>query len=152
MADAFPRPRRDRILRIVLVVSLALNLAVAGLAVGMALRGHDGRPPRGFDMSLGPIGQALAPQDRAAIRDSLRQRGDLSGPRSNRQEDLDALLAALTRQPFDEDAMRIALATPVDRMSQLQASAVSALADRIGAMTDGERAAFAARLEAGRHR
>lgn len=152
MADPFPTPRRARIMRIVLVVSLALNLAVAGLAAGVALRGHDGRPPRGFDMTLGPIGQALAPQDRAAIRDTLRGRGDGAGLRFNRQKDLDTLMAALTAEPFDAAALRSALATPVARITKLQTDAVAALADRIIAMTPDERASFAARVQSGRHR
>lgn len=150
MAEALPRPRRERILRIVLVLSLALNLAILGLAAGFALRDQDGRPPRGFDISLGPIGQALAPEDRAAIRDSLRGRSE--GPRlqSNRQDEINTLMTALTQEPFDEAALRAALATPVNRMSKLQSDAVDALADRIAAMTQEQRAAFAGRLQFGR--
>ena len=150
MADVLPRPRRERILRIVLVLSLALNLAVLGLAAGVALRDKDGRPPRGFDISLGPIGQALAPEDRAAIRDSLRGRGEDSRLRYSRQGEIDTLMTALTQEPFDEAALRAALATPVNRISQLQSDAVDALADRIAAMTPDQRSDFAGRLQFGR--
>ena len=148
MADPFPPSRRTRMLRIALAVSLAINLAVVGLTLGMVLRGHDGRPPRDFDMSLGPVARALAPEDRAAIRDSLRSRRDLE-PRRDRSADLDALIAALGATPYDPAALRAALEAPADRFARVQAVAAQALADRIDTMTAEERAALASRLQDG---
>ena len=145
MADAFPTSRRTRVRRIVLAVSLALNLAVAGLAGGMALRGHDGRPPRDFDMSLGPVARALDPADRAAIRETLRARRD-PAPRRARAADLQELIDAVSATPYDAANLRAALEAPAARMAEFQASAARALADRIDGMTPDARAALAARL------
>ena len=148
MADPFPPSRRTRVLRIVLAVSLALNLAVAGLAVGIALGGRDGRPPRDFDMSLGPVARALAPEDRAAIREALKGRADLAA-RRGRGADLQALIAALAATPYDAQALRTALEAPAARAAQVQAAAARALADRIDAMTPEARADLARRLAQG---
>ena len=146
MADPFPVSRRTKVLRIVLALSLALNLAVAGMAAGLLLRGHDGRPPRDFDMSLGPVARALSPADRAAIRDTLKARRDLGAPRRDRGSDLLALQEALTAEPYDAQALRSALTTPAARAARFQSAAAEALADRIDAMTPEDRQALSERL------
>ena len=151
MADPFPPSRRTRIFRLVLAVSLALNLAVVGLAAGFAVQGRDGRPPRDFDMSLGPVARALAPEDRAAIRATLKDRADLA-PHRARGADLQALIAALSATPYDPQALRAALEAPAARVARVQAAAAAALADRIDAMTPEARADLSRRLSQGRER
>lgn len=146
MADPFPPSGRTRLLRWLLVVSLAINLAVIGMALGFMLRDHTGRPPRGFDMTLGHVGRALAPEDRAALRDALKARADIMPPRRAREADLAVLVIALTQDPYDPDALREALSAPVRRAAKVQAVAATVLASRIDAMTDQARAALAARL------
>ncbi len=150
MANPFPPSRRTRVMRIVLVISLAINLAVAGLAVGVMLRGHDGRPPRDFDMSLGPVARALAPEDRAAIREALKSRPDMVPLRRDRSADLANFIAALTSDPYDAAALREALAAPAHRAAQVQEIAALALADRVDTMTKEARSELAARLSQGR--
>lgn len=145
MADPFPPSRRTRVLRIVLAISLATNLAVAGLALGIVLGGKNGHPPRDFDMSLGPVARALTPEDRAAIRDALRDRRDLA-PHRGPGADLQALIAALSATPYDAQALRDALQSPATRAAQVQAMAAQALADRIDAMTPAARNDLADRL------
>ena len=145
MADPFPTPRRTRVLRIVLALSLALNLAVAGLALGVVLRGKDGHPPRNFDMSLGPVARALSPEDRRAIRDTLKDRHDLA-PRRGRGAELQGLVAALSAEPYASEAVREALEVPARRAAQVQQSAIDALVARVDAMSPEDRAALAARL------
>jgi len=68
MADQQPR----KLWRIVLVISLALNLAVVGVVGGFMVRSSgDKGPPRSFDVGLGPIGRALDREDRrAAVRET----------------------------------------------------------------------------------
>ena len=151
MADPFPPSRRTRVLRIVLALSLALNLAVVGLAAGFLVQDRDGRPPRDFAMSLGPVARALAPEDRAAIREALRDRADLAAHRG-RGTDLRALIAALSATPYDAQALRMALEAPAARVAQVQAAAAQALADRIDAMTPEARADLARRLSQDRGR
>lgn len=146
MADPFPVSRRTTAMRVVLALSLALNLGIAGLAAGMVLRGHEGGPPRHIDMSLGPVARALAPADRAAIRDALKARGDLASPRRSRDADLRALQDALTADPYDAQVLRAALTTPASRVARFQSAAAEALADRIDTMTPQDRAALSQRL------
>ena len=75
MADKTPQASRPgRLWKIVLVVSLALNLAVAGLVIGAAIKGRFGDgPPRSFDLGAGPISRALEPEERRQIMRDLRQ-------------------------------------------------------------------------------
>ena len=71
-------PAAPRGVKIALAVSVALNLAVAGLAVGAWLGDgpHKGMPR---DMSFGPFSEALDDADRRAIRRAKRR-----GPNSRR--------------------------------------------------------------------
>ena len=146
MADTQIPFRRLRLMRIALVVSVALNLAVAGLALGFVVRGHDAGPPRGFDMSLGPVARALSPEDRAAIRETLKSSRVSSNRRGGRDADLAALIAALTRNPYDPEETTRAITAPAARVNGIQAAAAAALADRVAQMTEADRKAFAARL------
>ncbi|WP_394154495.1 periplasmic heavy metal sensor [Loktanella salsilacus] len=146
MADPFPPSRRTRIMRIALAISLAVNLAVAGLALGFALRGHDGKPPRDFDMSLGPVARALLPEDRLAIRNALKTNPDMP-QRRPRADDIADLVAALSADPYDSQALRATLAQPVGRAAKVQDIAATVLADRIDAMSPADRLALAGRLQ-----
>lgn len=147
MADMFPASRRTKVLRIVLAISLAINLAVAGLAIGVMMRDQGGRPPRDFNMSFGPVGKALAPDDRAAIREALRSAPDLPPPPPRGTAALSGLINALTAEPYDAQALHAAILEPADRLVKVQAVAAQALADRIDAMTPQERQTLAARLD-----
>ena len=93
-----------RWIKIALAVSVALNLAVAGLAAGAWLReGHSRGMPR--DMSFGPFTEALSDADRRELRRALGDRAP--GFREARQEmraDLTTLLATLRAEPFDPAA------------------------------------------------
>lgn len=151
MADPFPPSRRTRIMRIALAFSLAVNLAVAGLALGFTVRGHDGKPPRDFDMSLGPVARALLPEDRLAIRDALKQRPEMP-PRRARADDLADLVTALSADPYDPNALRATLARPIGRAAKVQDIAASVLADRIDAMSPADRIGLAGRLQQGEGR
>jgi len=139
----------SRFLRIALVVSLGLNLAVAGLAVGMLVRGHAAGPPGRVDFSLGPLGRALTEKDRAAVAREFRSRGDVRppGPRDRRQ-DLRELVAVLTAEPLDRDALERILERSRDRGRRAMEAGQSALIARIAEMTPTERIVLAERLKA----
>lgn len=139
-----------RSLRYLLIGSLALNLLGLGLVGGAIIRGPDGfRAPRGVDLALGPIVQALAPEDRDAIRAELRIREALQlRPRRDRDALINALLAALRAETFDPAAVQAALDVPRDRALAVQQAAQQALLNRITAMTPAGRLAFADRLAA----
>ncbi len=140
MADQNGKPRR--LWQIVLVCSLALNLAVAGVVVGVVASGRIGDgPPRSFDLGVGPVARALAPQERRAVGRSLRQ------DRALRDVDMrarvDRMIAVLRADPFEPDDLRAVLAAQSAEMSQVQARAQDALLVVIAAMTPERRAAFA---------
>ena len=145
MSDA---PRSRRLARILLVLSLALNFILLGLIGGTVWRvaGHD-RPPRAYDVAVGPLGRALSPEDRRAIGETMRARDDL--PRGRRGGgDIEAITAALRADPFDRGALQEALLLPSRRQAEVRDAALQILADRIGETTPEERAALAERLEA----
>lgn len=144
-----PTPRPARLWRIVLVVSLALNVAVVGLVAGFALRGHSMGPPARFDLSLGPVAGALSHDHRRAIARALREDGGLrrGGPAG-----LDALVAALRADPVDPVAVEDAARQSSEFVRRVQDRAAEALTAQILAMSAEERAALADRIEAGMQR
>lgn len=147
MDEAMPKKTGpSRIWRIVFVISLALNLAVVGMIIGAGASGKMGKsPPRSFDLGLGPIAAALAPEDRRAIGRSLRGNRDLRG--INFRGQFRDLLAALRQDPFAPAALEAILADQSENMMRLQAQARLALIVQIEAMSAEEREAFANRLE-----
>ena len=129
----------------VLVLSLALNLAVAGMVAGSALSGRFGdRPPRSYDFGLGPVARALDPKERREIGMALRRDGAL------RELDLRgnaaAMIAALRANPFDPALLQDLMAAQAGQMALLQRNAQAALVDQITLMSPERRAAFADRL------
>lgn len=146
MVDQNGIPKKpSRLWRIVLVVSLALNLAVVGLVVGITASGRLGDgPPRNFELNLGPMARALEPQERREIGKALRS------DRSLRNFDLrgrvDDMVVALQAEPFDAEVLRGLMAEQSHRMQDLQSDAQAALMDQIVDMTPERRAEFADRL------
>ena len=108
MDDRKTTPRDGRLIRILLVASLALNLLVVGLAAGWALRHAGGAHPSRLDMAGGPLTRALSTEDRHRIGQQMRAawraaddgRGDL-------RDSYDALLADLRAVPFDPAVVRV---------------------------------------------
>lgn len=151
-APLLPTPGRG--LKIAFAISLALNLAIAGLALGAWLR--DGGPGRGMpgDFGFGPFDAALSPEDHQALRAALR--GELPAIRAGREAakaEFDTLIATLRADPFDLAAVNRAMSAIVARNVGRLAKGQELLAARIEAMAPADRLAFADRLEAAmRHR
>ncbi len=144
-----PPPKASR--RWLLPVSLALNLLVAGIVGGAAVRHAlgDGRPMMVRDLAFGPFTEALSPEDRAELRRSFLSRaGDLRDLRPESRTDFNGLLVALRATPFDLGAVRDLMAAQSDRMAERLGLGRDLLVERIAAMSDAERSAFAGRLEA----
>ncbi|MEJ6399475.1 periplasmic heavy metal sensor [Yoonia sp. 208BN28-4] len=145
MADT---ARPSRLLRSVLVLSLALNLIVVGLVVGASFSGRWDKGPRGFDFGAGPIAAALLPDQRDALRDEMR---GSAGPTRLRRADIAAdlrpVLDALKSDAFDDTTLEAFFAQMQDRGAALQSAAQEALITVIRDMDAAERAAFAGRLE-----
>ncbi len=136
----------SRLWRIVLVGSLAVNLAIAGLIVGSAFSGRlGGGPPRTFDLGVGPVVRALDRDERRHIGLALRRdRGlrDLD-MRANASE----MLALLRSDPFDPEALGAVFAGQNAQLALLQQRAQGLLLARITAMSAERRAVFADRLQ-----
>jgi uncharacterized membrane protein len=138
--------------KIALALSVALNLGVAGLAVGAWL--GDG-PHRGMprDMSFGPVTEALDEDDRRAIRKALLERlGEFREQRAAARAEFETLLATLRADPFDPEALKAALEALEARNAQRLDLGRSLIETRLIEMSPRERADFADRLEKGLRR
>ena len=130
--------------RVVLVVSLALNLGVLGIALGHALDGPGReRGPR-MGGPAAPLIQALPRAERRALVQTLRQ-----GPRPPRGRGLDPVLEALRATPFDPDALSAALGQARAAGDARLRRAEAALIERLTQMSPQARAAYAERLADG---
>jgi uncharacterized membrane protein len=133
-----------------LAVSLALNLAVVGLVAGVVLRdGPDGRSRMVRDLGFGPFTEALAPEDRAALRRAfVSEGGDLRAERDRIREETAGVVAALRADPFDADRFARLLAAQAERRQARLDLGQRLLVAQIAAMAPAARAALADRLEA----
>lgn len=146
---AVPAPTASRWVKPALIVSVALNLAVAGLVLGAWLGdGHRNGMPR--DMSFGPFSEALNDQDRKALRRELMERvGEFRTSREATRAEFETLLAALRADPFDPAVMRSALAAIETRNAERLQLGRSLIETRLIEMSPQDRQAFADRLERG---
>lgn len=143
-------PAAPRWMRIALVVSLALNLLIAGLVIGAIAgrRGHDGDRRVARDVAAAPFVMALERADRRAVIGKLR--GEPGGLRENRRlirERFASLLSALRADAFDRTAVEALLAEQRGAAGARQAVGERLLLDQIEGMSADERAAYADRLE-----
>lgn len=153
MTQTNPSPTQYRRLRIVLAVSVALNLLVAGLGIGAAFRGGPNPDQMSRDLGFGPFSEALDMEQRRALRDSLMQKSpQIRGAMQQRRADLAQLLTALRAEPFDAAAMQNALATMRTRLEGQLILGQNALAEVLIAMPTAQRLKFADRLERGQRR
>jgi len=146
-----PAKSQARWLKILLAVSLALNLAVAGTVAGIALRGHDpGRPgPTAVrDLNFGPFTDALTrDQRRAMLRDFAAKGPGLREVRAQMRGDFETVMAALRATPFDPAAFRSAVEGQTNRIAARAEAGRDSLVTLVLQMSDADRAAFVERLE-----
>lgn len=142
MTEEVKRPRRW--VSVLLVVSLALNLLVAGVVLGTVLRFHGG--PGAAPPKFAPaLFRALPEKDRKALRADLEDE-HRRGAR-NRSEYFEEMGDALRTVPFDAQAVRQLLDRQVRSNAETQSALQQKWLDRVAAMTDAERQAYANRLE-----
>ncbi|MFP1643025.1 periplasmic heavy metal sensor [Pontitalea aquivivens] len=141
--------------RAVFILSVTLNLLVAGVVAGglIARDRHPMRPPVVSDVSVGAFTQALDPADREALRRAAQAEGQsLRAMRQSAREDHRRLVEALRADPWDEAAVRAVFDAHRDRLVERSAFGGRLLMARITAMTPAQRQAFADRLEQGAER
>ena len=139
---------RGRILlRIVLGVSLALNLAVIGLAVGAGLRMAGGSEARRPPPSVGAaLYRAMPREDRQALRARM-QTGGRAERDAQRQRDVAEARAILATEPFDPAALDALLKAEDRERQQWMDAAQAAWLARVEGMSAEERAAYVERLD-----
>ncbi|WP_162798471.1 periplasmic heavy metal sensor [Sulfitobacter sp. SK012] len=143
--------KKRRLMKVVLVASLALNVAVIAAVAGIAWRmsGNADGPSRtgGMRGFAAPYVWALDKEDRHALRSRLEAaepKVDRGGPR---REQYQAVLEALRAAPFEADAVAALLSTQRAGSLAAQDTAQMAWLERVSEMNDEERAAYAERLE-----
>jgi len=148
-----PKKRPFRWGRLLLGVSLALNLAVVGLVGGAVLnraREVGGPPPpNGEFLNYGPYTMALSDEDRLKLRRGLI--GEAGVLRDNRREvrrDFDRLLETLRADPYDPAATRLVLDAQQARVQKQVDLVRQVLVEHLNGMSTAERTDFADRLEA----
>ncbi len=144
-----PAPAAPRWMRVALVVSLALNLGVAGVMIGAAFHGGPEGPP-GFqrEMGFGPFSEALRPEDRKALRRALFARApDLREARRQMRGDMEEMLEALRADPFDPARLSALLDGQHQRMIGQLTLGEELIRDFLLKLDPTERLAFADRLE-----
>jgi uncharacterized membrane protein len=152
-----PAPRPKRWPKVLLALSLTLNLAVLGAVAGAHLR--DTRDVSRFppaerstlrDAGVGPFFDALPREMRTRMGERLRERAGGLGPdRTALAEDFRAMLAALRAEPYDPARLAAVLADQQQRLQARVEAGRAVLLEEIAAMTPRERADFADRLERG---
>jgi uncharacterized membrane protein len=137
-------------MRLLLVVSLAANLAVVGVVAGWALRhgGHHGHHPSRLDMAGGPLTRALSDADRREIAQRMRQVWrETRSDRTDIGASFDALVADLRAVPFDPDRVAARMRQQREGFAARFAMGQEVLLGHLAAMSDADRAAYADRLE-----
>lgn len=147
-----PEPGPARWLKLALVLSLGLNLLVAGLVAGAGLhglRGGDHRhPPGGELIDYGPYARALSPEGRDKLRAAFRERRpEFRANREALRAGFRDLLAALRATPYDQARAAAALQAQQSRVEAQTALVRGLLLEHLAGLSDAERAAFADRLE-----
>ncbi|PTQ71270.1 periplasmic heavy metal sensor [Celeribacter persicus] len=139
--------------RIVLVLSLALNVAILGIVGGALLRWNAGmdraRTLQARDFGFGPFVGALESGDRRELgRAFAHSAGD---PRAARQKVgamFDAMISALKADDFDATGFEALLSEQQQEFARGQQIGARLVAQQIAEMSVEERKAYAARLEA----
>lgn len=135
--------------KIVLAVSLALNLLILGLVGGAFLNDGPGKAaglPR--DVAFGPFSEAFSRGDRKALRAALMNKApEFRASRAAAKAEFDALLVALRTQPFDAGALRLALGSIETRYADRLRFGRELIETRIATMSASDRIDFADRLQ-----
>lgn len=142
-------------MKLLLVASLALNLAVAGLVGGLALRGPLGeaRPQFAAGDGLILMHRALPDGPRRELgRAFFHRRGELRALRDEMERLRRELPGLLVAEPFDMDAVRGNLQTQSERLGVAGQEALQLLTETIATLSEQERREFADNLKRARER
>ena len=142
--------KTPRGVKIALAVSVAINLAVAGILVGLAWNdGPGGRRDRMVgDLGFGPFDAGFSPEDRDQLRKMIVGRlGDFRSLRQQMQGDIAAIVTALRASPYNPVAVSAAFDAQTLHMSDRLKLGTVVVRDFVMALPDDRRMDFADRLE-----
>jgi uncharacterized membrane protein len=141
----------SKFLRIVLVASLALNVAVIGAVSGLALSSNSkGTMPQRMSFEFGLIGRVLEREDRRAISENMRRDGPRPLSRNAMRAQVGEIAQALRADPFDPVMLSGLIGDMRDRSAGVQRNAQAAFIAHLTAMTPAKRAALADKLDSKR--
>ena len=143
------KPKTPLWMRLTLFASLAINLLILGAVAGFFVFGG---PERRADRDRSDFGsfytRALSEEDRRALRRDFVAGLERDGrDRGAFLADMRATLDTLRATPFDAEAFVSAMAEQSDRRARREEMGRQVLANRIAAMSDAERMAYADRIE-----
>lgn len=146
MAETTRERRCPLWVKIVLGLSLALNLAIAGLIGGIALRGGPlgGKGP-GMGYAL-PYVLALPHEHRRAVFRAVRDNRDVPG-RSARRAAYRDMMSLLEADTFARAEVEAVLDRQARGVGQVQMAARTAWIDTVEDMSPADRRAYAERLQ-----
>lgn len=148
--ETTPSKRRVPIwVKVLLGLSLALNLAVVGAALGVSKRLKNAPGGPGAVNYALPYVATLERDERRAVGQHVRQKaesGDLPSRRA-RREGYREMIALLRAETWDADAAQAVLARQSNETLAVQAAAQGAWLEVMASLSAQERLAYAARLE-----
>ena len=138
--------RCPRWVKVVLAVSLALNLAVIGLVAGTILRTAPLREARSNMGYAAPYVIALPRQERRSVLRAIRNDPSLPG-RDDRKAAFKEMVNVLRLEPFDRERVSNILDRQSAGVGQIQSVAQFAWLDAVAAMSVKDRLAYIDRIE-----
>jgi uncharacterized membrane protein len=146
-------PRRRFWWRLLLAVSLALNLLVLGALAGAGYRHYAGdapglrHPAPELRSYATPYVRALPRDAQRALHDALRRAGGAPPSRAERRALYERMLRALRAETLDLAEVKSILQTQRDAVLRVQGSAQDIWLAQISEMSAAERADYADHLE-----
>jgi len=137
-----------RWIKIALIVSLAVNLGIAGVIGGAVLRAHDAmrnniEAPEGVAM----LARAMPAQHQRALRHDMRmRRGELRPDREELRSLRNRFVVALRAEPFDIDAVNGVFADQREMLSNMTAAGHDSVIEQIRKMSPQDREKYIRRL------
>lgn len=147
---AAPVTRTALWVKVLLALSLGLNLLIVGIVLGALGRGGLGGDRLEGARALGPLPfvAALEPRDRRALGRALRDQAEpLRQNREMLRARFEALLEALRAETFDRRAVEALIAEQRDLAVSRQRIGERILLDHLGSLSHGERLLYADRLD-----
>ena len=156
-AEHQSKPVTARWVKVALAVSLALNLATAGVIVGSFFRSGGPGPRSGAAPEISAFGapymRALTKTERRDIARHVRSSLGTDLPdRRARRAMFREVLASLRAEPFDEGRLVAATARQADTAVAVQRAARQAWVEKVSKMSPEERSRYADAVEAGMKR